>query len=431
MSRLLVMCVDALFTDDLADVRHLPGFSEILSKAAIYENVYCVYPTLTYVCHATIMTGCWPEHHGIPHNQRLDPPTRNAAWYWNYGDLKVKTLFDYAKQSGLTTGGIGWPVTAAAPSIDCNIPEIWTVNKNVTVEEAYRYGCSATGFNLYSEHKHLLDNNTHPNLEKFDIACLEQMIHEDCPDIILTHQAQLDHVRHLHGVHAPEVQDALRMHDEWIQRVISALKEEGLFEDTYFVILGDHGHLQVDYKISPNMLLERAGLLDVNEEGEVTSWRAYVQSSGISAQLFLEDPQFLDPAQQALKPLIDQNLISDVFTFNEAQERFHVAGEFSLMMEASANYAFGDDATGALVTAADSSDYKYAVSTHGHLPFRGEAPCFIVSGPGISSGRFAGARLIDEAPTLMDLVGIDYDKTSIDGEALLTNPRIVRLPEAV
>ncbi len=96
MHKLFVMSVDALFTDNLADVRHLPGFAEILGRAAIYEDVYCVYPTLTYVCHASIMSGFWPERHGVPHNQILDPATQDRAWYWDYTSLHVPTVFDWA-----------------------------------------------------------------------------------------------------------------------------------------------------------------------------------------------------------------------------------------------------------------------------------------------------------------------------------------------
>ena len=91
MSRLVVMCVDALFTTDLEDAARMEGFAAIMDHAGIYKNIECVYPTLTYPCHATIMSGCWPDRHGICHNEKLDPGTNNREWYWNYKDLTVKT----------------------------------------------------------------------------------------------------------------------------------------------------------------------------------------------------------------------------------------------------------------------------------------------------------------------------------------------------
>ena len=439
MHRLFVMSVDALFTENLADVRHMPGFSQILDRAAIFEHVDCVYPTLTYVCHASIMSGCWPDRHGVPHNQILDPKIGDRNWYWDYDHVNVPTLFDYARAAGLSTASVGWPVTAGASCIDANIPEVWEPDESVwcnpgllaeRLDAIYERGCSPYGFELYLRHRDVLQNNATPQLDEFDTACNEDIIREMRPDVHFTHQAALDHARHEHGVLAPEVQDALRAHDGWICRCIEAMKDAGTYDDTVFVILGDHGHVRIDYKLSPNVLLEQAGLIDVDGSGRLTGWRAYVQSCGVSGQLFVRDASALSEAKRALAPLVDGGLITDVFTRDEVRERFHEDGAFSLMIEAAPNYGIGGDSTGKLVTPAGSTDYRYAVSTHGHLPFRGPKPPLVIAGPGVRPGRYAGARLIDEAPTLMALAGIPFDAAAMDGEDLFApGSRAVRLPE--
>jgi predicted AlkP superfamily pyrophosphatase or phosphodiesterase len=438
MHNLFVMSVDALFTDNLADVRHLPGFAEILGRAAIYEDVYCVYPTLTYVCHASIMSGFWPERHGVPHNQILDPATQDRAWYWDYTSLHVPTVFDWAHLAKLTTASVGWPVTAGAGSIDHNVPEVWVADPALfaspaslgpALDEVYRHGCSPSGWELYEAHRGLLDNNRTPALDEFDTACNVDLIERYRPNVLFTHQATLDHARHAHGVLAPEVQEALRLHDGWLQQCIAALKRAGTYDDTVFVILGDHGHVRVDYKLSPNVLLARAGLIDVAEDGSVLGWRAYLQSSGVSGQLYARDEKDCPAARDALQPLIDQGLISDVLTYEDVREQFHGTGTFAFMVEAAPNYGIGSDCAGELVTPAGSDDYRYAVSTHGHLPFRGDKPPFIVAGPGVVPGRYAGARLIDEAPTMMSLAGIPFNAALLDGEDLAAaGSRAVSLP---
>ena len=439
MHRLFVMSVDALFTENLADVRRMPGFAQILDRAAIFEHVDCVYPTLTYVCHASIMSGCWPNRHGVPHNQILDPAIEDRNWYWDYSSMKVPTVFDFARQAGLSTASVGWPVTAGAEPIDANVPEVWEADASVWGDEEllasrldaiYEKGCSPFGFELYQRHRGILRNNATPALDEFDTACNEDIIREMRPDVHFTHQAALDHARHEHGVLAPEVQEALRQHDGWISRCIAAMKEAGTYDDTIFVILGDHGHVRIDYKLSPNVLLERAGLLEVDAKGRVTSWRAYVQSSGVSGQLFVKDDDALREAREVLEPLVGAGLLTDVFTREEVRERFHEDGDFALMIEAAPNYGIGGDCVGKLVTPAGSDDYKYSVSTHGHLPFRGPKPPFIVAGPGVEPGRYMGARLIDEAPTLMRLAGIPFDEAALDGEDLFApGSRAVRLPD--
>lgn len=438
MHRLFVMGVDSLFTDDLPELRHLPAFSEVLGRAAVFEDVECVYPTLTYVCHASVMSGCWPDRHGVPHNQVLDPPTGDRDWYWGYSAMRVPTVFDWAKRAGLSTAAVGWPVTAGAEPIDSCVPEVWEADPEVvcsgerlsaSLDEIYGGACTGGGYALYEAHKGMLRNNATPWLDEFDIACVEDLIMHERPDMLFTHQAQLDHARHESGVLAPEAFEAIRMHDALLGRCIRAMKEAGTYDDTVIVVLGDHGHLRVDYRLSPNVLLARAGLIDVDKRGVPTGWRAYVQSCGVSGQLFARDESALAAAREALRPLVIDGLVADVFEKGELRERFHLDGDFSLMVEAAPNYGIGGECVGDLVTPAGSEDYRYAVSTHGHLPFRGPKPPFVVAGPGVVPGRFAGARLVDEAPTMMALAGIPFDAAALDGEDLLAEgSRAVRAP---
>ena len=385
------------------------------------------------------MSGCWPGRHGVPHNQIIYPTIEDRNWYWDYASLKVPTVFDWAKRAGLSTASTGWPVTAGSAAIDCNVPEVWTVDpeaqepgekQDEELDKIYARGCSPMGYELFRRHRGLLANNHTPELDEFDTACNEDILREMRPNVMFTHQAHLDHARHAHGVLAPEVQDALRAHDGWLCRCIQAMKDAGTYDDTVFVILGDHGHLRIDYKLSPNVLLAKAGLLDVDENGRVSGWRAYMQSSGVSGQLFVRDVGVLDAAEAALRPLVEQDLIQDVFTHDEVLEKFHTDGAFALMVEAAPNYGIGGDCTGELVTPTGSADYKYAVSTHGHLPYRGDKPPFVIAGPGIEPGRFAGARLVDEAPTMMAAAGIPFDASELEGEDLrVAGSRAVRLPD--
>ena len=416
--RLIVMCVDALFTTDLADVCRMEGFREILEDAAIYENIECIYPTLTYPCHATIMTGCWPDRHGISHNEKLSPAENNREWYWGYGNLKEKTIFDYARERGLTTAALEWPVTAGGP-IDYLLPEIWSYDPEDTqMREAILGGASEGAREIYEKNRHMLCWKENPRFDAFNVRCAVDMIHKYKPEVIFMHQSNLDHVRHVHGLHAPQVQEALRLHGHWIQEIADALKEEGLFEDTAFVILGDHGHLQVDYNICPNVLLKQEGLLETDEQGTVRSWDAYVQSAGISAQLFVKHEKDLGTVEDILKRLAEMGFVREIFTREQVKELYHLDGEFAFVAEAAANYAFGNAACGELIVGTDRSDYKFSVATHGHLPFRGEKPCFIVRAKDVPKGVYEGGRLVDEGPTMMKLLGLQEMAGEMEGRAL-------------
>ena len=61
-----------------------------------------------------------------------------------------------------------------------------------------------------------------------------------------------------------------------------------------------------------------------------------------------------------------------------------------------------------MVGEADNSNYKYSVATHGHDPRKGPKPAMILKGPGIMpNARLDSAAIVDEAPTLAALLGVD------------------------
>ena len=45
------------------------GFAAIMDHAGIYKNIECVYQLWLTRAMQRIMSGCWPERHGICHNE--------------------------------------------------------------------------------------------------------------------------------------------------------------------------------------------------------------------------------------------------------------------------------------------------------------------------------------------------------------------------
>ena len=56
MNRTLVISIDALITADIQRLKELTHLGKIMKKASWVEDIFCIYPTLTYPCHATITT---------------------------------------------------------------------------------------------------------------------------------------------------------------------------------------------------------------------------------------------------------------------------------------------------------------------------------------------------------------------------------------
>ena len=70
-NKLFVFCLDALCTSDLDLMKEMPNFAWLFEKGSVVKHVEPIYPSFTYPCHCTIITGNTVKHHGVPHNAIL------------------------------------------------------------------------------------------------------------------------------------------------------------------------------------------------------------------------------------------------------------------------------------------------------------------------------------------------------------------------
>lgn len=68
-------------------------------------------------------------------------------------------------------------------------------------------------------------------------------------------------MRHRYGAQSQEAQDALKRLDGRVADIIQASKDAGIFENTNFVVLGDHYQITVQKMIHLNMLFAEHGWL--------------------------------------------------------------------------------------------------------------------------------------------------------------------------
>ena len=104
--------------------------ADLIKEGACCTDLRSVYPTLTYAVHTTMVTGVFPEKHGIVHNNPLQPfvPEALQDWYWYRKAVRVPTLYDAARDAGMSVAGSLWPVTGKA-HIDYNMPEVKAVGR--------------------------------------------------------------------------------------------------------------------------------------------------------------------------------------------------------------------------------------------------------------------------------------------------------------
>lgn len=407
--KLIVISMDALIYEDLEYLKTKKNFKWLMEHGSIVKKMRSIYPTLTYPCHTTMSTGCYPDKHGILNNTENTVGDINPRWLFDHKHVLCSDILDVCKAAGYTTAAVGWPVTGNHPNVDFLIDECWPDTGSDA--QAYRKAYISTGtppdlFDaVVAPHLELRIGRKQPQSSYFLTNVCVDLIRKYKPDVLIMHQGNVDSFRHKTGVFSPLVTQGLDQCDDMLGRIIDATKEAGVFEQTNFIVTADHGHMDCDRTVHINTLLADAGLIDVDAEGKVKDWRAYCFPTGMSAQIYLKDPSdtvLYKSVHTLLTELRDSGScgISEVFTKEQVQKE-HLSGDFSFIVETDGRTGFGTDWTKPALR-----PYSAKGGNHGYHPDRAPSPPLLAFGPNIRSGLILErGNLVDGAPTYAAIMG--------------------------
>ena len=422
--KLIVISADALVSEDMEQLKQLPNYKKYLEGGCSVEKVRSIYPTITYPCHTTMRTGVWPEKHGVFGNLELVPGQSYVPWKWFQKSVKWdEDIFKAAKRAGLTTAAIFWPVTGNHPDIDYLIDEYWPEPGDRDIREVFRRaGSSEEVIDIIEKQIGDCVIRTHPYTDDFLFRCAREIILKYQPDLLMIHPANIDSYRHSNGLFNDRVAVGVEETDRYIGEIMAAVEEAGLLDCTNLVLTSDHGHIDVKRRMSPNVLLAEAGLIDVDEKGKIADWRAYCQSGGTSAIVYLKDKtdkEAYEKAWEVLSEAAKEGIygFEKVYTEAEVREKEHLGGDFAFVLETDGITTFGETVVRPMEQAFDFTDRRYGKSTHGHHPDKGPQPIFAAKGPAFKENvTIEKANLIDEAPTFAKVLGVEL--RGADGRVL-------------
>lgn len=413
LRRLFVLSVDSLFVEDMGWLEDCPNLLEIYERSARVKRMESTFPAMTYVAHSTMLTGCCPEKHGIYHNEKLCVGDPHPEWHWYRRDLQVPTIVDAAYSAGYRSAVVNWPVTGADPHIAFDIPEIWADTQEGDVRPRFLSVCSEPIIALFDRHRHLLNWDFLPELDEFGVTCLADVVREHQPECIFLHLSYLDYCRHRFGRYSEKAKQALEECDERFGRIVKILKELGLHEDTDFVVVGDHGHMPITQTFHPNVLLAQEGLIELDQHGQIRSWKAYCHSAGLTCHVTLANPED-NQLREKMRGLLSlwcaesQYGCERFFCKEDIVETYHLDGPIDYVIDGAEGTAFGNNCTGKPFYRLGDPDVKMNCSGHGHIPTKGPQPTFFAAGPHIRPGVvLQNAKLIDEAPTWASILGVE------------------------
>jgi len=194
------------------------NFDAIVGSGVKAKSLIPVFPTTTFPNHLSIITGLYPENHGIVSNRMYDEEW--DAWYYiGEGSVPVTESRWYegepfwvtAEKQGYTTATYFWPGSEAV--INGEQPTYW-----------YPYDGSV------------------PNEEIINqvLEWLEFPI-ENRPTFITFYLNDANHWGHIYGPESSEMNAIIQGLDNDIGMLIDGLNERDIFENVNIIITADHG----------------------------------------------------------------------------------------------------------------------------------------------------------------------------------------------
>jgi predicted AlkP superfamily pyrophosphatase or phosphodiesterase len=213
---LILISIDG-FRADYLDRHVTPTLAALAADGVRAEAMKPAFPTLTFPNHYTLVTGLYPDHHGIVNNRMLDPVSgkrfvykepatcADPAW-WGSEPLWVS-----AEKQGLHAATMFWPgsdVAIAGVRPSEWLPFNGKLTPDQRVDQLLQWidlpaSSRATFFTLY-----------------FD---------------------QVDHAGHDGGPDTSGVDAELADVDAALARLVDGLKRRGQFDRTNLVLVSDHG----------------------------------------------------------------------------------------------------------------------------------------------------------------------------------------------
>jgi predicted AlkP superfamily pyrophosphatase or phosphodiesterase len=406
-AHLIMISIDGLVPEYYLEPARLglriPALVKMKLGGAYAEGVEGIFPTVTYPAHTTMITGVRPAVHGIVQNRIFEAPTapQTKEWYWFANALKTETLWSLAKKSGLVTAAVGWPVTVGA-DIDYNVPEIADPKENPpTGKRTEQYATPG----LLA--KALADTaSADKTTDGRRCAISEYIIKTYKPNLMLIHVIELDGAHHKNGPRTPPALETTERMDGYLGRIIESTRQAGIFDQTTFVLVSDHGFAEVNRKFEPNVLLVKEKLITLGSDGKPVDWKAAAWPAGGSCAIVLRDPNDKETANKVTsiftRIAASKGPVARVLN-QEELKRMEAVPTALLMLDAASGVSFGEELTGPETH--DAKDYR---GTHGQLPTRAEMrSSLIIYGAAARTGaKLSLARMIDIGPTAAAVLGL-------------------------
>ena len=384
----------------------VPTLRRLAAGGAVADTMTVSNPSITWINHTTLVTGVSSRRHGVLYNgllvrQGTNRPPVIEQWRDKADLVHVPTLYDLAHAAGLKTAQVDWVAILNSGTIDDEMLEIPKAGGVIERELVAAGAASSQEMASFSKGKNTAWR------DMLWTRAATQIIENHQPNLLLYHTLNTDGINHANGPGSYASYTAYAYADRLVGDILTALERNGR-KATVFVVT-DHGFKKVTKIVYPNVVLRKAGLLQVEAPKPMTC-DAYVMTQGGLAFVFVTDPAKRAALLPQLRTLFEGlEGVDKVIDGSEGPalgmptpEENQGMGD--LILYAKAGYAF----QGPAISEEAVVESKNYLGTHGYPASDPELDgIFIASGYGIKAGMKLGRIAnLDVAPTLAELLGV-------------------------
>lgn len=231
-----------------------PTLNQFIAEGVSPNYMKPSFPSVTFPNHYTLVTGLYPESHGVVGNTFWDP------------DLKAEFHYtDPARsmQPKWWAGGEPLWVTAEKQNVKAAI-HMWPGS-----EAGVEYGATYVDKFNGSE---VLSRKTERILSLLDLPSIEnELVSELRPQFIAAYVPNVDHMGHKYGPNSTEVWDTISNVDMMLHDIFMGLEERNLTTLVNVVVVSDHGMATT----STDRLIQLDDLIDLDLVEHIDGWPLY------------------------------------------------------------------------------------------------------------------------------------------------------------
>ncbi len=428
MHSVLIVVIDSLRPAQVTQDR-MPNVSALAAEGVTFENHHAVYPTVTRVNAASMMTGCYPGRHGLAANtlvvREYDPDHAIRAMKPELTEVMKKTgrllfaptLADIlgAHGKGFFALGIGSNGNSLLHNPNAESSGGVTLHPEFSLPS-----------DLYEEVVGRLGpwpEKNRPDEGRLAHAVrvmTEYILPERDPSVALLWCSEPDSSQHFAGVGSDLGESAIAAVDRQFGELMDWLRETGREADTDVFVTSDHGHSTAIESVDVGALVREAGFPPGHEPGGVV-----VAPNGGSMLCYVHERE-RETADRLAAWLMGQPWCGAIVA-PEAMDGITgtlpatVAGiEGTRAPDLAMSFAWNSDPNEAGFPGhAYTADKPSGMGDHGSMSKHDQRSVLIARGPSFKRGAAprAPSGIVDLAPTVLEIQGLPGGE-AMDGRVL-------------